>query len=150
MTLTNTLRLVTLLQVAILASSEAAAAPDPVRSPVAIDPDAIDQYIAAQMINHDLRGVSLAIIDGDQVLYLRGYGSAGKDRPMTPQTPMYVGSQSKSFAATQAPWPTAAWQTSSPEGQGVDSARLVECGIIGRAFGIRWEFACVKSDEVNR
>jgi CubicO group peptidase (beta-lactamase class C family) len=32
-----------------------------------------------------------------EIVYLKGYGTAGDDRPMTPQTPMYIGSQSKSF-----------------------------------------------------
>ena len=63
-----------------------------------IDFPAIDSYIQGQMQKHGLKGVSLAITQDDQILYLKGYGTAGKNQPMTPQTPMYIGSQSKSFA----------------------------------------------------
>jgi CubicO group peptidase (beta-lactamase class C family) len=62
-----------------------------------IDTTAIDAYIQAQMDKHALRGISIAITQGDQIVYLRSYGIAGSDRSMSPQTPMYIGSQSKSF-----------------------------------------------------
>lgn len=64
-----------------------------------IDFQALDAAIEAQMARHGLPGVALAVIEGDEVIYLKGYGSAGPDRPMTPQTPMLIGSQSKSFTA---------------------------------------------------
>lgn len=51
------------------------------------------------MEKHGLQGISLAITQGDQIVYLKGYGTAGEGRPMTPQTPMYIGSQSKSITA---------------------------------------------------
>ncbi|MBE0686362.1 MAG: beta-lactamase family protein [Anaerolineaceae bacterium] len=57
----------------------------------------MNHYIESQMNKHGLKGVSLAITEGDQIVYLKGYGTAGEKRPMTPQTPMYIGSQSKSF-----------------------------------------------------
>jgi CubicO group peptidase (beta-lactamase class C family) len=57
----------------------------------------IDQHITAQMDKHGLKGIALAITQADQVLYLKGYGTAGQGRSMTPQTPMYIGSQSKSI-----------------------------------------------------
>jgi CubicO group peptidase (beta-lactamase class C family) len=62
-----------------------------------IDFAGIDQYITAQMDKHGLKGIALAITQADQVLYLKGYGTAGQGHPMTPQTPMYIGSQSKSI-----------------------------------------------------
>ena len=58
---------------------------------------AIDDTITAQMDKHDLKGIALAITQGEETIYLKGYGTAGDKRPMTPQTPMYIGSQSKSF-----------------------------------------------------
>lgn len=70
----------------------------PTQSVHAIDFESIDAYIQGQMKKHGLKGVSLAITQDDQILYLQGYGTAGKNQPMTPQTPMYIGSQSKSFA----------------------------------------------------
>jgi CubicO group peptidase (beta-lactamase class C family) len=59
----------------------------------------LDAIILEQMKKHGLPGVALAIIDGDQVVYSQGYGRAGRNRPMTPQTQMFIGSQSKSFTA---------------------------------------------------
>jgi CubicO group peptidase (beta-lactamase class C family) len=58
---------------------------------------AVDAYIQGQMDKHGLPGISLAVVQGDQIAYLKGYGTAGHGRPMTPQTPMYIGSQSKSI-----------------------------------------------------
>jgi CubicO group peptidase (beta-lactamase class C family) len=49
------------------------------------------------MSKHGIRGVSLAVTSGTEIIYLKGYGTAGDGRAMTPQTPMYIGSQSKSF-----------------------------------------------------
>jgi CubicO group peptidase (beta-lactamase class C family) len=63
-----------------------------------IDFDSIDAYIQGQMNKHGLKGVSLAITENDEIVYLQGYGTAGNNQPMTAQTPMYIGSQSKSFA----------------------------------------------------
>jgi CubicO group peptidase (beta-lactamase class C family) len=60
---------------------------------------AIDAYIAAQMQKHRLPGVALAMTQDDQVVYLKAYGTAGDGRALTPQTPMYIGSSSKSFTA---------------------------------------------------
>ena len=69
----------------------------PVYAP--IDLAAIDAYVTAQMAKHGLKGVSLAITQGEETLYLKSYGTAGQGRPMTSQTPMFIGSQSKSFTA---------------------------------------------------
>lgn len=64
-----------------------------------INYDAVDSYITAQMQKHDFKGVSLAVISGGEIVYQKGYGSSGASRPMTAQTPMYIGSVSKSFTA---------------------------------------------------
>jgi CubicO group peptidase (beta-lactamase class C family) len=64
-----------------------------------IDFAALDTTITAQMTKHGLKGVSLAITQGIEIVYLNSYGTAGQGRPMTPQTPMFIGSQSKSFTA---------------------------------------------------
>jgi len=64
-----------------------------------IDYPALDAAIAAQMSKHGLPGVALAVVEGDEVAYLKSYGTAGRGRPMTTQTPMFIGSQSKSFTA---------------------------------------------------
>lgn len=63
-----------------------------------IDFAALDGAVQSQMSKHGLPGVALAVIAGEQVVYLKGYGTAG-GRAMTPQTQMFIGSQSKSFTA---------------------------------------------------
>lgn len=63
----------------------------------AFDAQVLDAYISGQMSKHGIRGISLAVTSKNEIIYLKGYGTAGGDRPMTPQTPMYIGSQSKSF-----------------------------------------------------
>jgi CubicO group peptidase (beta-lactamase class C family) len=61
------------------------------------DSDALDAYITGQMSKHGIKGISVAVTSKTEIIYLKGYGTAGDGRPMTPQTPMYIGSQSKSF-----------------------------------------------------
>jgi CubicO group peptidase (beta-lactamase class C family) len=62
-----------------------------------LEAEALDAYIESQMSKHGLKGIALAVTSGSEIVYLQGYGTAGNDRTMTPQTPMYIGSQSKSF-----------------------------------------------------
>jgi CubicO group peptidase (beta-lactamase class C family) len=45
-------------------------------------------------------GLSLAIVEGDQILHLRGFGRARPgDKAPTPETPFFIGSLTKSFTA---------------------------------------------------
>ena len=67
-------------------------------APGEIDFAALDAAIAAQMTKHGLPGAAVAVVEDGQIVYLKGYGSAGR-RAMTPQTPMFIGSQSKSLTA---------------------------------------------------
>ena len=62
--------------------------------------DAIDAYIQEKMHRLNIPGVSLAIVEGDQILHVRGFGQArpGGETP-TPQTPFFIGSLTKSFTA---------------------------------------------------
>jgi CubicO group peptidase (beta-lactamase class C family) len=62
--------------------------------------DAIDAYVEQQMRHLNIPGVSLAIVEGDQVVHLRGFGQArpGSEAP-TPQTPFFIGSLTKSVTA---------------------------------------------------
>jgi CubicO group peptidase (beta-lactamase class C family) len=64
-----------------------------------LDLAAIDRLIAEQLVVQRVPGLALAITQGDQVLYLQGYGTAGADQPMTPQTQFFIASVSKSFTA---------------------------------------------------
>ena len=63
------------------------------------DFSAVDAYIEAQRQALGIPGMAVAIVQGDQVVYLGSYGEAGKDRPVTPQTPFLIGSTTKSFTA---------------------------------------------------
>lgn len=62
--------------------------------------DGMDAYIEGQMRRLNIPGVSLAIIEGDQIVHRRGFGRArpGGEAP-TPQTPFFIGSLTKSFTA---------------------------------------------------
>lgn len=61
---------------------------------------AIDEYIQEQMHRLNIPGVSLAIVKGDQIVHLRGFGQArpGGETP-SPQTPFVLGSTTKSFTS---------------------------------------------------
>jgi CubicO group peptidase (beta-lactamase class C family) len=50
------------------------------------------------MEKHDLPGISLAVIQGEEVIFAKGYGTAGSEA-VSPQTLFLIGSQSKSFTA---------------------------------------------------
>ena len=63
------------------------------------DPDyaALDVFVLRQMRKHGLPGVAIAITRGEKIAYSQGYGTAGHGARVTPATPMFIGSQSKSF-----------------------------------------------------
>jgi CubicO group peptidase (beta-lactamase class C family) len=64
---------------------------------------AVDDYIADRMETSRIPGLSVAIVQGDQIVYLKGYGQAdASGRPVTPQTPFIIGSISKTFTALAA------------------------------------------------
>ena len=73
------------------------ARPGPARS--VLDTVAIDRFITEQMAKQRLPGLALAITQDDQVLYVKGYGAAGDNQPVTPQTQFFIASLSKSFTA---------------------------------------------------
>ncbi len=64
-----------------------------------IDSAAMDAFIEAQMRRHNLPGVAVAVTEGDEIVYMKGFGQAAKGQAMTADTPMYIGSLSKSFTA---------------------------------------------------
>lgn len=64
-----------------------------------IDTNALDAVVMDQMSKHGLPGVALAVIENGEVIYQKGYGVDGNGDPMTPQTKVFIGSQSKSFTA---------------------------------------------------
>ena len=60
----------------------------------------IDAYFEEQMQRLNIPGASLAIVEGDQIVHMRGFGNArpGGEAP-TPQTPFLIGSLTKSVTA---------------------------------------------------
>lgn len=61
---------------------------------------AIDAYLVEQMTELRIPGLALGIVQGDQVLHLKGFGIANlTGRAVTPQTPFVLNSISKSFVA---------------------------------------------------
>jgi CubicO group peptidase (beta-lactamase class C family) len=62
--------------------------------------DAIDAYVEEQIHRLHIPGASLAIVEGDRIVHLRGFGRArpGGEVP-SPQTPFFIGSLTKSFTA---------------------------------------------------
>lgn len=61
---------------------------------------AIDAYVTKQVDNLNLPGLALGIVQDGQIAHLQGFGLADSaGRPVTPQTPFYVGSVTKSFTA---------------------------------------------------
>jgi CubicO group peptidase (beta-lactamase class C family) len=62
--------------------------------------DAIDAYIEGQMRRLHIPGASLAFVECDRIVHLRGFGRArpGGEAP-NPQTPFFIGSLTKSFTA---------------------------------------------------
>jgi CubicO group peptidase (beta-lactamase class C family) len=65
-----------------------------------MDFSAIDQYVKDKMRSSRIPGLGLAIVEGDRIVYLKGYGDADPaGRPVTPATPFMIGSITKSFTA---------------------------------------------------
>jgi CubicO group peptidase (beta-lactamase class C family) len=60
----------------------------------------IDAFIEAQRQRLNIPGISLAIVEGDQITHMRGFGQAlpGGETP-APQTSFLIGSTTKSFTA---------------------------------------------------
>ena len=61
--------------------------------------EAIDSFVQEEMRKNRIPGLSVGIVEGNEVIYLRGFGDAGSDRQVTPQTSFIIGSMSKSFTA---------------------------------------------------
>ena len=61
---------------------------------------AIDAYVEIQIHEQRIPGLALGIVHGDQIVHLKGFGVAAPNRePMTGQTPLSIGSLTKSFTA---------------------------------------------------
>src|SRR5438067_13471479 len=66
----------------------------------AFDDAEMTRYITAEMRTFNIPGAAVGIVHNGRIEYLRGFGPADDGgRPITPQTPFLIGSNSKSFTA---------------------------------------------------
>ena len=86
--------LLLILMVLAVVAPVARAAPDPAAGP---DLAAIDAFVEDRMRRHGIPGIALALVRGDEVIHARGFGTDGRGQPMTADTPLFIGSVSKSF-----------------------------------------------------
>ncbi|HET9324723.1 MAG TPA: serine hydrolase domain-containing protein [Gaiellaceae bacterium] len=60
----------------------------------------IERFVQGEMAAQRIPGLALGIVEGDRVVYVRGFGTAdGSGREVTPKTPFIIGSVSKSVTA---------------------------------------------------
>ena len=60
----------------------------------------VDAFVREQVGRHGIPGLALALVDGDRIIHLGGYGKADQTgRPITPQTPFVLASVSKPLTA---------------------------------------------------
>jgi len=64
-----------------------------------IDVRSINTYLSENLKKNRIQGFAVGVVQGDQVLFTKGYGLAGHGRETTPQTQFYIGSVSKTFTA---------------------------------------------------
>ena len=68
----------------------------------AVTPDfaAIEKFVQAEMEVQHIPGLALGVVQGDQIVHLKGFGVADSSgRAVTPQTPFILFSTTKSFTA---------------------------------------------------
>ncbi|MBI5950293.1 MAG: beta-lactamase family protein [Chloroflexi bacterium] len=64
-----------------------------------LDLQAIDSFLQEQVKANRIPGMAVAIVQGDEVVFIKGYGEAAPGKPVTPQTQFYIGSVTKGFTA---------------------------------------------------
>lgn len=68
--------------------------------PNKLDVARIDAFVRDQMQRHGIPGLALALVDGEQIVHVGGYGKADQSgRAVTPQTPFVLASASKPLTA---------------------------------------------------
>src|SRR5690242_4101066 len=63
------------------------------------DPAGFDTFVASYLHRTGLPGAAVAVVHGDQVVHLAGYGHDATGRPVPADTPMPIASLSKSVTA---------------------------------------------------
>src|ERR1043165_9766351 len=64
--------------------------------------DGFDKFVEEQMADWKVPGLSIAVVRNGEILLLKGYGyrDVAKKLPVTPQTIMPIGSNTKAFTAS--------------------------------------------------
>lgn len=62
-------------------------------------PEVLDNYLNEQVSANHLPGLAVAVVQDDQVVFVKGYGEAAPGRPISRQTQFYIGSLTKSLTA---------------------------------------------------
>jgi CubicO group peptidase (beta-lactamase class C family) len=97
MIIANRLILIVMTCLISLASTTALATP---LQAADVDFAIIDKFIEKEMQAQRIPGLALGIVQGEQIVYLKGFGIADPSgRAVTSQTPFIIGSLSKSFTA---------------------------------------------------
>ena len=69
---------------------------------LALEPVAqrVDEYVQAEIASLEVPGAAVVIVEGTEIVFARGYGTAGPEREaVTPATPFHLASVSKSLTA---------------------------------------------------
>lgn len=64
-----------------------------------LDYSMIDNYIMTEMNEGMIQGLAIGIVKGNEVVYLKGYGTAGDKKAVNIKTPFGIGSVAKTFTA---------------------------------------------------
>jgi CubicO group peptidase (beta-lactamase class C family) len=89
-----------MLALLLLALSLIGSAPVTAAQPAASDFAAIDAYIETQMGDLRIPGLALGIVEGEQIVHLKGFGVAGSDGwSVTRETPFQINSLVKPMTA---------------------------------------------------
>ena len=93
-------RLATCLLVSCAVAAVGAAPSAAAAQPGEADLAEIDRFVTSEMEALDIPGLGLGIVHGDRVVHVRGFGAAdAAGRPVTPETPFFTASVTKSFTA---------------------------------------------------
>lgn len=83
----------------ITATALAGSGESAIAAPTELTPTTVENLISANLGTTRLPGVAVAITRGDEVIHVAGYGHTSGGTPVTKDTPMRIGSVSKSFTA---------------------------------------------------
>jgi CubicO group peptidase (beta-lactamase class C family) len=68
-------------------------------APTGLNIQAIDALLQRTLAANRVPGLSLVVVEDQRIVFRKGYGRAGDGRPMTPRTPLFLGSTSKTITA---------------------------------------------------